>query len=282
MLRRFARRWLPASAAVLLVVPACAQRPAAPAADITFALRDADRSATWPVAVREVAIDGKPIRLNRPVRLQGPWLRTVTITLRNVSPKTIVRGGIGLVFPESGDGSAAHPYEACWSEQGRVPKIVFLAHDGYHLPPRLRPAEAVPPRPRSRPSPDLYLWRRCAGHARQQAHPPGLAHFRSLLFCRQLPLVRPAIRPAATSRHPPMENGHPQRIPPLRAGWELGVACKEIEHLYPESAAYDDNWRNQRLTSLGIAARPRPASTCDDRSFTHLSWEGGALSRSYS
>ena len=135
MLRRFARRWLPASAAVLLVVPASAQRPAAPAADITFALRDADRSATWPVAVREVAIDGKPIRLDRPVRVQGRWLRTVTITLRNVSPKTIVRGGIGLVFFESGDGSAAHPYEACWSEQGRVPKIVFLAHDGYHLPP---------------------------------------------------------------------------------------------------------------------------------------------------
>ena len=135
MLRRFPRRWLLAWAAVLLVVPACAQRPAAPAADITFALRDADRIATWPIAVRAVAIDGRPIRLDRPVRVQGPWLRTVTITLRNVSPKTIVRGGIGLVFPEVGDGSHAHPYEACWSEQGRVPKIVFLAPDGYHLPP---------------------------------------------------------------------------------------------------------------------------------------------------
>jgi hypothetical protein len=135
MLRRFPRRWLLASAAVLLVVPACAQQPPAPAADITFSLRDADRIATWPVAVREVAIDGKPIRLDHPVHVQGSWLRTVTITLRNVSPKTIVRGGIGLVFPESGDGSSAHPYEACWSEQGQVPKIVFLAHDGYHLPP---------------------------------------------------------------------------------------------------------------------------------------------------
>ena len=135
MLRRFPRRWLLAWAAVLLVVPACAQRPTAPAADITFALRDADRIATWPIAVRAVAIDGRPIRLDRPVRVQGPWLRTVTITLRNVSPKTIVRGGIGIVFPEVGDGSHAHPYEACWSEQGRGPKIVFLAPDGYHLPP---------------------------------------------------------------------------------------------------------------------------------------------------
>jgi hypothetical protein len=135
LLRHFSRRWLLASAALLLVVPACAQQPAAPAADITFSLGDSSRSATWPVAVREVAIDGKPIRLDRPVHVQGAWLRTVTITLRNISPKAIVRGGIGLVFPESGDGSSANPFGACWSEQGRVPKIVWLAPDGYHLPP---------------------------------------------------------------------------------------------------------------------------------------------------
>ncbi len=127
MLPRFLRRGLPTSASVFLVivacvVPACAQQPVAPAAEITFALRDADRIATWPVAIREVAIDGKPIRLDRPVHVQGSWLRTMTITLRNVSPKTIVQGGINVVFPESGDGSAAHPYEACWSQQGRCPK----------------------------------------------------------------------------------------------------------------------------------------------------------------
>jgi hypothetical protein len=140
MLRRFPCRWLRASAAVLLVipacgVPACAQQSAEPAADITFALRDADHIATWPVAIREFAIDGKPIRFDRPVHVQGSWLRTVAVTLRNVSPKTIVQGGINLVFPESGDGSEAHPYEACWSQQGQVPKIVYLGHDGYHLPP---------------------------------------------------------------------------------------------------------------------------------------------------
>jgi|HubBroStandDraft_1064217.scaffolds.fasta_scaffold164937_2 hypothetical protein len=136
MLRHFPRRGLPTSAAVFLVIvacpfPACAQQPAPPAAEITFALRDADRIATWPVAIREVAIDGQPIRLDRPVRVQGSWLRTMTVTLRNVSPKTIVQGGINLVFPESGDGSEAHPFEACWSQQGQVPKIVYLGRDGY-------------------------------------------------------------------------------------------------------------------------------------------------------
>lgn len=136
MLLRFARPWLLAAAAVLLVFPASAQQPAASAADITFSLKDSSRSATWPVAVREVTIDGRPILLDRPVHVQGPWLRTVTITLHNTSPKTIVSGGIGLVFPESGDGSNANPYGACWSGQrGRVPKIVYLATDGYHLPP---------------------------------------------------------------------------------------------------------------------------------------------------
>jgi len=135
MLRFFPRCWPLALAFVFLVIPACAQQPSAPAADVTFVLRDADRSATWPIAVRKVAIDGNPIRLDRSIPVQGSWLRTVTITLRNVSPKTIVRAGIGIVFPESGDGSAAHPYEACWSEQGQVPKLVYLAQDGYHLPP---------------------------------------------------------------------------------------------------------------------------------------------------
>jgi hypothetical protein len=145
LLRRFPCRWPAASATLLLVVlafivpacvvPACAQQPAATPADITFVLQDADRTASWPVAVREVAIDGKPIRFDRPVHVEGAWLRTVTVTLRNVSPKTIVQGGINLVFPESGDGSAAHPFEACWSQQGKVPKIVYLAHDGYRLPP---------------------------------------------------------------------------------------------------------------------------------------------------
>jgi hypothetical protein len=140
MRRRFPRHWLRASAALLLllsayVVPACAQQPEPPAADITFAIRDANHTDTWPVSVREVAIDGKPIHLGASVHVQGLWISTVTITLRNVSPKTIVRGGIGIIFLEAGDGSAAHPFEACWSEQGQVPKIVYLAPDGYHLPP---------------------------------------------------------------------------------------------------------------------------------------------------
>jgi hypothetical protein len=75
MLRPFPRHWLRASAALLLVlsayvVPARAQQPEPPAADITFAIGDANHTETWPVSVREVAIDGKPIHLGASPRLR--------------------------------------------------------------------------------------------------------------------------------------------------------------------------------------------------------------------
>jgi hypothetical protein len=111
MRRRFPRHWAARlgqrcfSCFPHTLVPACAQQPEPPTADITFAIRDANHTDTWPVSVREVAIDGKPIHLDHSVHVQGSWLSTVTITLRNVSPKTIVRGGIGIVFLEAGDGS---------------------------------------------------------------------------------------------------------------------------------------------------------------------------------
>jgi hypothetical protein len=134
---RLAVRWL-ALAVFLLTMPAAAFAQAQPPASaMTFTLPEADRSAAWPVSVREVSIGGRPIRLGSPVQVLNGWQRTATITLRNISPKTIVSGGMLFVFPEAGDGTAAHPRAACWSvQQGQVPKLVWLGHDGvYHLPP---------------------------------------------------------------------------------------------------------------------------------------------------
>ncbi len=128
------RLTLPIALAALLAAPAFAQPASAPT-EITFTLRDPGRMASAPVAIRGITIDGKPLHLDRPVRVQGAWLHTIVITLANVSPKAIVRGGIGLVFPESGDGSYDHPYEAVQSVKGREPKVVWLGKDGYHLPP---------------------------------------------------------------------------------------------------------------------------------------------------
>jgi hypothetical protein len=146
---RLASLWLALGAFLLTMPSAAFSQAQSPASAITFTLPDADRSADWPVAVREVAIGGRPIRLGSPVRVQNGWVPTATITLRNVSPKTIVSGGIVLVFPEPGDGTAAHPRAACWPvQQGQVPKLVWLGRDGvYHLPPgweRQKPLELAP------------------------------------------------------------------------------------------------------------------------------------------
>ncbi|HZZ41261.1 MAG TPA: hypothetical protein VFE06_19135 [Acidobacteriaceae bacterium] len=135
MPRRLPCRCVAACAAALLATVAIAQPVKAPPSEIAFTLRDPGRMPTAPVAIRGISIDGRPLRLDRPLRVQGAWLHTIVITLANVSPKTIVSGGIGLVFPESGDGSHNHPYQAVWSTQGRVPKRIWLASDGYHLPP---------------------------------------------------------------------------------------------------------------------------------------------------
>jgi hypothetical protein len=146
---RLPSRWL-ALAVFLLTMPAAAFGQAEPSSSaITFSLPDAGRSASWPVAVEGVAIGGRSIRLDSPVRVQNGWVPTATITLRNVSPKTIVSGGVILVFPEPGDGTQAHPRAACWPvQQGQVPKLVWLGHDGvYHLPPgwdRQKPLELAP------------------------------------------------------------------------------------------------------------------------------------------
>lgn len=109
--------------------------PRAAAAAVTFTLNDNSRMSDWPVAIRQVTIGGKPVRFDRPVRVEGGWLGTVAITLVNVSPKTMVRAGIDITFPESGDGSAQRPYLGAQRVKGRVPKIVYRAADGYHLPP---------------------------------------------------------------------------------------------------------------------------------------------------
>ncbi|HUB19017.1 MAG TPA: hypothetical protein VL990_10305 [Acidobacteriaceae bacterium] len=112
--------------------PAHGQAPAA----ITFTLRNNSRSSEWPVAVRRMTIAGRTVPFDRPVRLEGNWMQTAVITLVNVSPKTIVRTGMDITFPESGDGSSDHPYLGWQAAKGRVPKIVYLGRDGYHLPPR--------------------------------------------------------------------------------------------------------------------------------------------------
>ncbi|MGB9030177.1 MAG: hypothetical protein WCC27_08660, partial [Acidobacteriaceae bacterium] len=133
------RRPLVLTAALLALFPALAQLKPAPASAITFTLDNAAYSRNWPVSVVSITINSRPVRLDQPVRVQGNWIKTVVVTLRNVSPKPIVRAGMLISFPESGNGTQGNPYLASWSTQGREPKIIWYAVDGSYHPPPIAP-----------------------------------------------------------------------------------------------------------------------------------------------
>ncbi|HEY1502305.1 MAG TPA: hypothetical protein VGF88_22200 [Acidobacteriaceae bacterium] len=109
-------------------------RSGGPATQITINLKDAQYPADRPVTIM-VSIGGRPIQLGHPVRVNGKWIGTTVITLRNISPKTIVQAGVGMVFPECGDGSHDNPYEAVWSTLGLVPRVVYTDRNGHYHPP---------------------------------------------------------------------------------------------------------------------------------------------------
>jgi hypothetical protein len=132
------------AAALPALSPAFAQQKPAPESTITFTLDSAAFSKNWPVNVVSITISGRPIQLDQPVRVQGNWIKTVVVTLRNVSPKPITRGGMLLSFRESGDGTSQNPYQASWSTQGREPKIIWYAADGSYHPPPFAPTPLPP------------------------------------------------------------------------------------------------------------------------------------------
>jgi len=119
--------------AMSLAGPLAAQSQAS--SKITFTLDHYNPSSEWPVSIRQITVGGRPAQFDRPLLVAGDWLPTVTMTLVNVSPKTIVRGGMDITFLQSGDGTEQHPYLGSQSVKGRVPKIVYLDANGYHLPP---------------------------------------------------------------------------------------------------------------------------------------------------
>jgi hypothetical protein len=136
------RRALVVSAAWFVLSVAVAQDK--PASTITFTLNDAAFSKNWPVSVVSVTINGRPAQFSQPTRVQGDWIKTLVVTLRNVSPRPIVRAGMLVSFPESGNGTQQNPYEASWSTLGREPTVIWYASDGSYHPPPLPPAPLAP------------------------------------------------------------------------------------------------------------------------------------------
>jgi hypothetical protein len=89
-----------------LPVEGQALQPSSPTV-VTFHLRNA--SANAPVRVSGIMVGDKEIGLDTPVTLEGLWIRKIQVMVQNTSPKAIVEGGINVVFPETGDGTANKP-----------------------------------------------------------------------------------------------------------------------------------------------------------------------------
>jgi hypothetical protein len=148
MAHRIRWQWLLACSLCLIVflTPAAfAQQTTA--TRVTINLQDAQNAANWPVAVTGVSIAGRPVPLGRPITVNGKWLGETVVTLRNLSPKSIVQAGMYLTFPESGNGSPGNPYEGVGASLGLVPKVVYTDRNGkYHPPFGAQPAPLrVPP-----------------------------------------------------------------------------------------------------------------------------------------
>lgn len=99
--------------------------------------------------MKELLIDGKAVPLGKPVHLEGNWLPTVQVVVRNASIKTIVHAQMFLRYPETGYGSNQGPIVSSVALAGRVPDFMRFNADGTarKIPPEMDevPAMGVSP-----------------------------------------------------------------------------------------------------------------------------------------
>ena len=93
---------------------------------VAVRLRDEAGDRRILLEIREVTIDGEPIKLDEPVHANPDWLRRLTIRVRNVSGRPLVHVGIGVgLLPRVGDRLAAGmswQYALVYSFGTRLPK----------------------------------------------------------------------------------------------------------------------------------------------------------------
>lgn len=96
--------------------------------EVTFHLRYLTR--TDPVKITHVLLGDKEIPLDTPIKVEGMWMRNIRVVVQNVTSKPIVRIGVLIEFPETGDGSATKPIQSLPLALGRFPTHAFLQRDG--------------------------------------------------------------------------------------------------------------------------------------------------------
>ncbi|MGH9646013.1 MAG: hypothetical protein ACRD4E_04275, partial [Bryobacteraceae bacterium] len=116
----------------LLSMPfAFAQSAPAPADRPSMVTLHLNTSSAWslPVKVVGVMLGGQQVPLDTPIRVEGMWMRTISVTIQNTSPKPIVKCGIDIEFPEA-IRAATGPVPNITMSLGRFPHHAFMRRDG--------------------------------------------------------------------------------------------------------------------------------------------------------
>jgi hypothetical protein len=83
-----------------------------------------------PVQIEQIEIDGKSVPFGTPVEVSAAWMQKMVVFVKNVSPKSVVQGGLILTFPETGSGNSGDPMVASLASIGQRPKNTIYSPDG--------------------------------------------------------------------------------------------------------------------------------------------------------
>jgi len=101
--------------------------PAPPFSMVTFHVNA--HHAPVPMKVVRVMLGDQEIPLDTPVPVEGMWMRTISVTLQNISSKTIFKCGISVMFPET-FAAANGPVPSITMSMGKHPKHALMQRDG--------------------------------------------------------------------------------------------------------------------------------------------------------
>jgi hypothetical protein len=100
---------------------------------------------TAPMKVVRVMLGDKEIANDVPVPVEGMWMRNISVTLANVSAKTIVVCGVSVMFPETRSATSGS-VPSIEMRKGKFPQHAYMKRDGTSQKPNDPETESpVPP-----------------------------------------------------------------------------------------------------------------------------------------
>jgi hypothetical protein len=106
--------------------------------EVTFHLNGGKNSP--PVKIVHLMLGQTEIPLDSPVHVEGMWMPKISVVVQNISPKTIVKGGVMFSFPEAIAVANNRPVYGLVMSLGQPPKRAYIRRDGT-IPPYNAPLQ---------------------------------------------------------------------------------------------------------------------------------------------